>query len=77
MSISLKFSCNSKVISFSKTLLQMNYKNLEEEQDLYISKSNQKPDLRKKKQSLFVNFREDLNVEAQNTVLKTPQGDTR
>lgn len=38
----------------------------------YISKSNQKPDLRKKK-SLAVNFREDLNVEACNTALKTPQ----
>lgn len=32
----------------------------------YISKSNQKPDLRKKK-SLAVNFREDLNVYDCNT----------
>ena len=38
----------------------------------YISKSNQKPDLRKKK-SLAVNFREDLNVEAYNPTLRTPQ----
>jgi hypothetical protein len=36
-----------------------------------ISKSNQKPDLRKKK-SLVVNFREDLNVEANCYTLKTP-----
>lgn len=42
----------------------------------YISKSNQKPDLRKKK-SLAVNFREDLNVEAYNPQLKTPQQDSR
>ena len=43
----------------------------------YISKSNQKPDLRKKKSALRVNFREDLNVEAHNTSLKTPQQDSR
>lgn len=42
----------------------------------YISKSNQKPDLRKKK-SLAVNFREDLNIEDSNTLLRTPQQDSR
>jgi hypothetical protein len=43
----------------------------------YISKSNQKPDLRKKKSPLAVNFREDLNVEANTPTLKTPQQDSR
>lgn len=42
----------------------------------YISKSNQKTDLRKKK-SPTVNFREDLNIEAKQATHLTPQQDTK
>lgn len=39
----------------------------------YISKSNQKTDLRKKKTPAAVKFREDLNIEAKHTMHLTPQ----